>query len=438
MKYFLEIQKASENPKQMEDLYQTAQENANADSFQTDLIACYEDNPGNILLAAWFYRLQQTTDPDHEKERNGVNWRLAILLSLATGLFFWLFTDESGPLFLDRVPYLVLLWAPIATFFNLVFLARTAGKNYLRTIYVGLGLLLVSGCVFLLAPKLSETYQDHYLILVGIHLPILSWVTIGISVLGFKSTFKNRFPFLVKSTEAIITAGVYLIFGAVLGGITFGMFAALNVDIPELWMRLIVVGGYGLLPTLAVASIYDPTLHPGEQDFSQGLSKFVATMMRLLLPLTLAVLVIYIFVIPFNFMEPFRQRDVLIVYNLMLFAVMGLLMGATPIRADDISEPMGRWLRNAILAVAILAVLISIYAMSATVYRTVSWGITINRLVIIGWNIINIGILVTLVYKQLKHGFENWVVSLQQTFSLGTNAYVVWSLFILVVIPLIF
>jgi hypothetical protein len=129
---------------------------------------------------------------------------------------------------------------------------------------------------------------------------------------------------------------------------------------------------------------------------------------------------------------------VLIVYNLMLFAVMGLLMGATPIRSDDISEGTGRWLRNAILAVAILAVMISIYAMSATVYRTVSWGITINRLVIIGWNIINVGILVTLVYKQLKHGFENWVLSLQCTFSLGTNAYIVWSLFIIVVIPLIF
>jgi hypothetical protein len=286
-----------------------------------------------------------------------------------------------------------------------------------------LGLLLVSGSALLLSPRLTERYQDHYLILMAIHLPMLSWVAIGISVLGFKSSFKDRFSFLIKSTEATITAGLYLIFGVVLGGITFGMFAALNVDIPEVWMRLIIAGGFGLLPTLAVASIYDPTVRPGEQDFTQGLSKFIGTMMRLLLPLTLGVLVIYIFVIPFNFMEPFKQRDVLIVYNLMLFAVMGLLMGATPIRSDDISEGTGRWLRN---------------AMSATVYRTVSWGITINRLVIIGWNIINIGILVTLVYKQLKHGFENWVLSLQCTFSLGTNAYIVWSLFILIVIPLIF
>jgi len=192
------------------------------------------------------------------------------------------------------------------------------------------------------------------------------------------------------------------------------------------------------LPTMAVASIYDPMRSPGEQDFTQGLSKFIATMMRLLLPLSLAVLVIYIFVIPFNFMEPFMQREVLIVYNLMLFAVMGLLLGATPLRSDDISERMGFWLRKAILAVAILAVLISIYAMSATVYRTLSWGITINRLTIIGWNLINIGILIVLIIKQFKDGSEKWVESLQRTFCLGSNAYVVWSIFIIIAIPLIF
>ena len=236
----------------------------------------------------------------------------------------------------------------------------------------------------------------------------------------------------------MITAGLYLIFGAVLGGITFGMFAALNVTIPDLWMRLVIAGGYGLLPTLAVATIYDPIVAPSAQDFTQGLSKFIATMMRLLLPLTLAVLVVYVFVIPFNFMEPFKQREVLIVYNLMLFGIMGLLLGATPIRPKELSPEMQKWLRSGILAVAILAALISIYAMSATVYRTVQWGITVNRLTVIGWNTINIGILAGLIIKQFKAGAEKWVESLQQVFSFGTNFYFAWGLFLIVAMPLIF
>jgi hypothetical protein len=160
--------------------------------------------------------------------------------------------------------------------------------------------------------------------------------------------------------------------------------------------------------------------------------------MRLFLPLTLGVLVIYLFVIPFNFWEPFNNRNVLIVYNLMLFAVMGLLLGATPIRSDDLSPQLQKWLRTGILAVAILSAVVSIYALSATLYRTIDGGVTINRLTILGWNSINIAILLALIMKQLKNRQERWITSLQTVFSLGTNAYWIWSIFLLLAIPWLF
>jgi len=40
------------------------------------------------------------------------------------------------------------------------------------------------------------------------------------------------------------------------------MFAALSISLPDIWMRLIVAGGIGLLPVMAVASVYDPTAAP--------------------------------------------------------------------------------------------------------------------------------------------------------------------------------
>ena len=438
MKYLQDIRNASEAPKLMESLYQDVLTRGDSAAFQSDLLAAYEELPENVLLAAWYYRLQQATPIEAREKKDGVNWKLAIPLSIVTGLVFWLITDTNGPLFLDHLPYLVMFWAPIATIFCVAFLSGTAKQHYRRAILVVVGLILVGLYVFLISPGLAGKYQTRYLDLMALHLPLMAWITLGIAVLGLRSTYKDRFAFLIKSIEAMITAGLYLIFGAVLGGITFGMFAALNVDIPDLWMRLIIAGGYGLLPTLAVATIYDPTSEPSAQDFTQGLSKFIATMMRLLLPLTLAVLVIYIFVIPFNFMEPFNQRDVLIVYNIMLFAIMGLLMGATPIRENDLSQSMQKWLRSGILAVAILGTIISIYAMSATVYRTVQWGITVNRLAVIGWNTINIGILIALIVKQFKDGREKWIESLQQIFSFGTNFYVAWGLFLVLAIPLLF
>ncbi len=121
------------------------------------------------------------------------------------------------------------------------------------------------------------------------------------------------------------------------GGITVGMFAALSINLNQVLIRLITAGGAGLIPVIAVATIYDPLAEPKDQDFNQGLSKFIGTMMRLLLPLTLVVLVVYIIVIPFNFLQPFENRDVLIIYNGMLFAIMGLLVGATPIDLEELS-----------------------------------------------------------------------------------------------------
>jgi len=83
----------------------------------------------------------------------------------------------------------------------------------------------------------------------------------------------------------------------------------------------------------------------------------------LLLPLTLIVLAIYLVAIPFYFSARLENRDVLIIYNLMLFAIVGLL---TP-----------------------------------------------NRLTVIGWNSINIGILGSLIVTQIRAGREGWVEALQ-------------------------
>jgi hypothetical protein len=160
--------------------------------------------------------------------------------------------------------------------------------------------------------------------------------------------------------------------------------------------------------------------------------------MRLMLPLTLLVLVVYLVVIPFNFSEPYRNRETLIVYNVMLFAVMGLLVGATPVQETDLTAKYHRTLRTGILAVAVLATLVSLYALSATVYRTARGGFTVNRLTVIGWNGINIGILALLVYKQLREGADRWLATLHATFGWGMRAYAVWTTFLLLFIPLLF
>ena len=434
MKFVSEIQTAINDPERLESLYQNSRQANEEAEFRVDLQEVYEKSPDNLLLSAWHTRFEHLPLP---KPKRATNWGLAVVLGVITGLILWIISDPQW-IFLDQIPYILILWAPIATIPTLIFLAVIAKRNYQFAAVAGVGLIIASLYVLLISPGQARLPGRDYLILMVLQIPLLCWIGMGIAVMKFRSTTSNRFAFLIKSIEVMITAGVYLIFGLAFGGITLGMFAALNITLPPIIMRLVEAGGFGLIPIMAVATMYAPQLSPEAQDFSLGLSKFVFTIVRLLLPLTLLVLAIYIFVIPFNFMAPFLNRDLLIIYNVMQFAIIGLLIGATPLKVDELSPKLQTWLRRGIIAVAILALLISLYALSAVVYRTAIGEITLNRTTIIGWNVINIVILVSLLFTQLRKGFLGWHERLQNVFSKATTAYLIWSLLLLVVLPLIF
>jgi len=437
MKFIFDLQASHNDPSGLESLYQTARQAGEEAEFRADLLSLYTGSSDNLLYAAWHFRFQNTPLP---KVRRGTNWIMAAVLGAITGLIFWLLSDISSNqlLFLKHMPYLVLLWAPIASLLTLVFLTITSRKGYWQSVVAGTGLALACIYIVLIAPGQESHFSSTYLDLMAVHLPLLAWIALGLAVLGWSSHSENRFAFLIKSLEVAVTAGLYLIAGVVFGGITLGLFAALNITPPDLVIRLIGAGGFGLLPVLAVASVYDPHISPEAQDFSQGLSRFIFTMMRLLLPLTLLVLVIYVCFVPFNFMAPFEARDVLIVYNLMLFAIMGLLVSVTPLKGDDLSPRLQSALRKGILAVAGLAVVVSLYALAAVIYRTALGGITINRLTIIGWNGINIGILIALLFTQFTGGYDGWDRRLRGIISQGAIAYLAWTAFLVVAIPLFF
>ncbi len=437
MPYLQEIRDNQNNPQQLEALFQAARGNRATDQFSADLNACYSDQPDNLLLQAWHYRLQSTIEEPRRWEGISANWKLAIPLAILNGLTLGALS-APGLTFIHQMPWLALLAAPITAGFVIAFVALTARRNYRRSLAAGIGLAFIVAAAILFTYLVAIRASMDYQILAALHLALLAWAGVGVALVGVVSDNDSRFAFLIKSLEIFIVGGVYLIAGMIFGGITLGMFAALSIQLPEVLIRLIAAGGAGLIPVIAEATIYDPFAEPENQDFTQGLSKFIGTMMRLLLPLTLGVLVIYSFVIPFNFFQPFRNRDLLIIYNAMLFAVMGLLVGATPIKLGEISPRLDSALRSGIVAVSILATLVSLYALSAIIYRTVAGVITINRLTMIGWNAINIALLVLILIRLLRRSAQPWNERIKTVFSLGAVFYVSWSLFVVLVMPFMF
>jgi hypothetical protein len=434
MDYVAEITSAKADPQRLEELYRGAEREHQTELFRTSMAACFEQSPGNLLYAAWYYRLTPGGYPVPAERDAGANWKLAIPLGLAAGLLLWLL---SGPalVFPGGEPVLLALWAPLEACFVLAYLLGTGRKPLRAYLPALLGLVGLTAVAFAFIwwPR-----NDQYSVLMFIHLPLVAWSAIGLSLAGWRSTHSNRFAFLAKSLE-VFCAGA--IFGGAVGLfvlITSGLFQALGMQLSEPVQRLLILGSGGAIPVLAVASAYDPRLDPLQQRVENGLGRLIPAVMRLLLPLSLVVGAIYLVAIPFNFMGPFRSRELLIVYNAMLFAVLALLVGATPVHEEDLPARYGKWLRAGILALAAMAVVVSVYALSATMYRTLQGALTPNRLTVIGWNCINIAILVVMLYRMVRHGSQTWSEAVRSAIGQGAVAYILWTALLVLGLPILF
>jgi hypothetical protein len=432
MKFIEHIRQFTQDPARMEELYRKTVQAREEGEFKQDINSLYQENPADLLLAAWHHRLKGAVE-----EGRAIFWRYAAPLASICGLIIWLISDDLW-MFVDRVPFFMVVWAPIAGIAVMAYLALSASQGYREAVLLGAGLVAATVYALLIVPTMADWAKGPAAELITIHLPVLSLAAVGAFTTRIRSNPERRFAFVIKTLEVTTTGGLFAIAIGIFAAVTFGLFSALDINVPILYQRLVFAGGGGMLPVLAVALIYNPLAAPDEQDFNQGLSKFLAHLLRIMIIPTLLVAVLYVFFIPFNFMEPFYNRDVLFIYNGMLFAVMGLLVGATPTHPHELSPRLQFWLRYAIVAVAALAVMVSLYAISAIIYRTWMDGLTMNRLTVTGWNIINIAILGLLLFRQFGSPESAWAEALKKAFNIATIAYTIWAGFIVLAVPILY
>lgn len=437
------LQKIAGDAQAMETLFRSAQQSKEESAFSKAADELYTNEPHNLLYAAWHYRFQEdettAANPLASLVSNRLVWQTALILSVINGLLFWLLSDMQKVVVFSKVPLLLVVWAPIYAIVITAFMVFAGKYPLLRWILLAVGLALAAGYVTGVTWWYrADTTDNPVIILMLIHLPALALYATGYFVLRDENSPLARFAALNKAIETVITAGLFLAAGMLFTAITFGLFSAIDINPPEWVMRLFAAGGIGLVPVLAVAAVYHPDRSPQAQSFSHGLSRLIALVLRILLPLALVVAVVYVALIPFNFMRPFYNRETLIIYNVMLFAVLGLIVGATPVYETDLPESLRLWLRRGLLALASLALLVAVYAMIAVLYRTWSDGFTPNRVAVIGWNLVNIGILGQLLYRQWRCQPAAWLATLHETVASGLNWYVVWTVILMVVLPWVF
>jgi hypothetical protein len=445
------VQAAASDPARLETLYQSARASGATQGFAAAIESAYAEEPANVLYGAWHYRLLSTAAAPAAPPADGQasdraprQWQVAIPLSILLGFLFWFLSSPGFTLRDGSIPAFVILAPPLAAAFLIGFLAFGERTRVVRSVIFIALLIALTVYATVISPLNGVAYANaarDYQTLAIIHLPVIAWGLVGLSLVGLRISSTSVFAFLTKSIEAIGTGGVFAIAGGMFVVVTIILFETLGITLGDPVLRLLLAGGAGLIPLIAVSAVYDASQPPERQEFRRGFGKILAVLMQALLALSLLVMLIYILVIPFSFTEPFSpfsDRTTLIAYNVVLIGVMGVLLGATPFASGDLAPSMQRLVRSGIILLAVMVAGVSVYALAAVLYRTAHDALTMNRLTIIGWNVINIAILFLLLIRQAISGRANWIASVHDTFRWGAILYLGWALFVLVASPLIF
>lgn len=439
-----DIGQARQDPAALERLYRQALADGEAEAFAQALRGLFAQAPADPLLAAWAHRLDLVGGaggaPALTSPQLTRHWRAAIAWSAVLGALFALGAGGQPPLPIPGKvsPWFWVGWGPLLAAGILSYLAAMdRSKARLRWCA---GAAAAVACLAVAAAFTAWHRTDQIAVLVALHLPFVAWIAVGGgAALGHPHPDRQFHAYVVKSAETALTAVIYLTAGGLLVALTVGIFAALDIVLPQTGLRAVAAWGIGAVPILALASVCDPAVAPAQQPWATGLARILRILTRLLLPLALGVLAVYeLWFIPLHFWRPFEEREVLIVYNATLMAILALLAVAVTAGDEGRSRAQDAVLRYALLAVGVLALLLNVYALAAIAARTLQLGLTPNRYAVLGWNAATSLMLAGIAFPLWRARPGEWVVGAREAVGRVMVLAAAWAAWVLLILPLSF
>lgn len=408
-----EIKNNLENPQQLEKLYRE-----NKTTFRKAFDLVYPEIKNSLSAQIWNERLNF--------EQREISWGAknellaVIVISIIAGIIAKIpdLTGIDAEFFYPRnLSFIV--FPMLATYF--------AWKQSLqiRQLLIVSALFVASIAYINLLP--NDNKSDT-LILACIHLPLFLWTVLGYTFTGDK--FKNnpkRIDFLRYNGDLIVMTTVILIAGGILSAVTIGLFDLIKIRIEEFYFQNIAVWG------LAAAPIVGTYLVRSNPQLVKNVSPVVA---KVFTPLVLVMLVVYLIAIVYTGKDPYNDREFLLIFNLLLIGVMAIILFSTA----ETSKATGNKASILLLFVlSIVTIVINGIALSAIVFRISEWGITPNRLAVLGSNIlilINLTIVSYRLFKSLKS--SNELATVENSIATFLPIYSAWTVVVIFIFPILF
>jgi hypothetical protein len=218
-----------------------------------------------------------------------------------------------------------------------------------------------------------------------------------------------------------------LISGGILTAITIGLFDLIGYKIEKFYTEYIGVIGLAAVPIVAT---YITQTNP------QLVNRVSPVIAKIFSPLVLITLVVYLIAILISGKDPYNDRDFLTVFNALLIGVMAIILFSV---AETFKKNENRTGGFILLALSIVTVIVNGIALSAILFRISAWGITPNRLAVLGGNVLILINLLIVAFKLFKNVSKKAAISeVENSISRFLPIYIIWTMIVTFIFPLLF
>lgn len=275
---------------------------------------------------------------------------------------------------------------------------------------------------------LPDNQNSDTLRLSCIHLILFLWFLLGICFTGKQlHNYKSRLDYLRYNADLLVMTTIILIAGALLTGITIGLFSFIDFKAEHFFKNYVMFFG---LPAAPIVGTYVIRKNP------QLVNKVSPVIAKIFSPPVLITLVIYLAAMIFSGKDPYNDREFLITFNGLLIGVMALILFSV---AETSRSEKNRIEILILFLLSVVTITVNCIALSAILFRISEWGITPNRLAILGGNVLILVNILLVAYKIFKVlSKKNETDDVEKSISSYLPLYFIWSFIVTFIFPFVF
>ena len=408
-----EIVNNIDNPAILEKLYRD-----NKSKFKKEFQSVYLDHKDKLLINYWHERLNFEEDKISFGTKKG--WWFIISVSFFAGLLMNLpnITGINNENFFTRNCALILLSSLISYF---IWKQSIPFKKWLFPA----GAILLAALYINRLPTLNNSSSIN---LAFIHLPLFLWSVLGYSYLG-EDLLNNqkRIQFLRYNGDLVVMLSLILLSGMLFTVITFGLFELIGLKIEKFYMQYIAIWGIAAIPLIGTYLV---------ETNPQLINKVSPVIAKIFTPLVFLNLFIYLAAVIYTGKYPTQDRNLLLVFNALLIGVMALILFSI---VEASKSTINKFSFYLLFGLSFLTIIVNCIALSAIVYRISTWGVSPNRVAVLGGNIlIFINLLLVSFKLFMAARGKSKIEAVETSIALFLPIYGIWTAIVTFIIPVIF